>query len=234
MIKTILLDLDDTIFDFKACEREALSDALRSFDLAFKTEDLDDYSRINEGMWKCFERGEITREELRTKRFNVFLSRYPSPPDAALFADRYMQSLSETKDLIDGAKDLLAVLSEKYDLYAVTNGYERTQMGRIRASGIGVYFKEIFISENVGAAKPKKEYFDYCAAHIKGFSIKETVLIGDSPTSDIRGGNAYGLFTIRYNPAALPNPSDAIPNREVRSLSELPSLLPELSSTIGE
>ena len=225
MIKTILLDLDDTIFDFKECERQALSATLVSFNLDFQKEDLSDYSEINEKMWKLLEKGEINREELKIKRFELFLSRYPSPPSAERFAEGYMTSLSNTSSLIDGAKEVLTFLSGKYDLYAVTNGYERTQYGRIRASGIGMYFKDIFISEKVGAAKPKKAFFDYCVAHIPGFSFSESVLIGDSPTSDIAGGKAYGLFTIRYNPTGAPNPEDAIPDREYSSLSELPALL---------
>jgi len=233
MIRNVLLDLDDTIFDFKACERLALSVALRSFGIAFLPEDLSDYSLINDGMWKRFEKGEITRGELMIKRFEIFLARYDASVSPTEFADGYMQALSKTDVLIDGAEDVLRILSEKYDLYAVTNGYERTQMGRIRRSGIDRYFKEIFISERVGAVKPNKDFFDYCAQQIPDFSIEETVLIGDSPTSDIRGGNAYGLYTIRYNPASLPNPSDAIPDREIRSLTELPTLLCQLSARKG-
>ena len=195
MLKNVLLDLDDTIFDFKACERKALSFNLDSFGIVYASDDLSDYSCINDKMWKLFEKGEITRDALMTRRFEIFLSRFTNPPSAEVFADGYMQALSQTAVLIEGAEDVLRLLSEKYDLYAVTNGYVRTQVGRIRISGIGRYFKEVFISERVGAVKPKKEFFDYCAKHIPDFSLKESVLIGDSPTSDIRGGKAYGLFT---------------------------------------
>lgn len=228
MIKYILLDLDDTIFDFKASEKQALSSALTSFGISYRNEDLSDYSKINDDMWKRFEREEITRECLKTKRFEIFLSRYSDPPSATEFAERYMQRLSETAVLIDGATEVLALLSAKYELYAVTNGYERTQMGRISASGIGRWLKGIFISETVGAAKPKKEFFDHCADHIEGFSREKSVLVGDSPTSDVKGGKAYGLLTIRYNPSGAPDPADAIPDRTIRSLQELPSLLSNL------
>ena len=228
MIKTVLLDLDDTIFDFKACERQALSAALTSFGIPFVKEDLADYSRINDQMWKLLEKGEIAREVLKTKRFQVFLARYPSPPASDVFADRYMQKLSRTSALEEGASELLVDLSANYSLYAVTNGYEFTQNGRLKSAGIGKFFKEVFISQKIGAVKPKKEFFDYCAAHIPGFSLSETVLIGDSLTSDIAGGKAYGLFTIRYNPTGAPNDSDVFPDREVTSLAEIPDLLKSL------
>lgn len=228
MIKTVLLDLDDTILDFKACEKQALSAALTFCGISFVGSDLEEYSKINDGMWKMLEKGEITREELKTKRFEVFLSRYSASISASSFADVYMEKLSQTGVLIDGARDLLETLYQKYALYAVTNGYEYTQKGRIKSADIGKYFKRVFISQNIGAVKPKKEFFDYCVKYIPDFSLETTVLIGDSPTSDISGGNAYGIFTIRYNPLHLPNPADALPNREVSSLSEIPAILASL------
>lgn len=228
MIRTILLDLDDTIFDFKACERQALSCALDFFHLSYTDDDLADYSRINDGMWKMLERGEIKREDLKTRRFSLFLSRYADPPSAEDFAEKYMQMLSRTSTLEPHAREVLSALSSKYAVYAVTNGYEFTQRGRIASAEIGGYFRNIFISQEVGAVKPKKEFFDYCVAHIPDFHLAETVLIGDSLTSDIAGGNAYGLFTIRYNPSGKKDESTVIPDREVSSLTELIPLLESL------
>ena len=225
MIRRIFLDLDDTIFDFKACERRALSAVLRDFSLPFTDDDLLSYSLINDRMWKALERGEITRDILPVKRFELFLTRYDNAVNAELFADNYMDHLSMTNVLIEGARELLEYLSSHYDLFAVTNGYEYTQRGRISSADIGKYFKDIFISQCVGAVKPKKEFFDFCVRSIDGFSLDDTVLIGDSPTSDISGGKAYGIFTIRYNPRKEPNPDCAIPDREVTSLSEIPDLL---------
>ena len=228
MVKRILIDLDDTIFDFKACEKQALSSALTEFGLIYNENDLNEYSRINDLMWKALEKGEITREDLRVRRFEIFLERFVEPIDARSFSDLYMDHLSKTNVLINGARKLLSYLSERYDLYAVTNGYEYTQRGRIESANIGGYFRQIFISQCIGAVKPMKEFFDYCAHSIPDFSLRDTVLIGDSPTSDISGAKAYGILSIRYNPAHLPNPSSAIPDREVESLSEIPSLLESL------
>ena len=229
MIKAVFLDLDDTIFDFKACEKLALSSTLSHFSLSFTEQDLFEYSQINDKMWKLLERGEISRETLRIKRFEVFLERYhASSLDTVIFGDQYFKMLASTGVLIDGARDLLEHLSLHYDLYAVTNGYEFTQKGRIKCANIGKYFKDIFISQSIGAVKPNKEFFDRCIATIPDFSLNTSVLIGDSPTSDIKGGNTYGIYTIRYNPLGLPNPPDAIPRAEVFSLSEIPTLISSL------
>ena len=228
MVKTVFLDLDDTIFDFKACEKQALSAALIAIGISFTADDLSAYSKINDDMWKALERGEIARDVLRVKRFEIFLSRFSADIDPDRFADFYMDNLAATNALIDGAIELLSYLSAHYDVYAVTNGYEYTQKGRINSADIGKYFKGIFISQCIGAVKPKKEFFDHCVCSISGFDRSSTVLIGDSPTSDISGGNAYGLYTIRYNPMHLPNPENAIPKREVYSLDEIPPLLASL------
>jgi len=223
MIKNVLIDLDDTIFDFKSCERQALSCALRSFNIPFEDTNLDRYSYINDCMWKMLERGEITREKLRVHRFEVFLEEMGVRVSAEEFADRYMSSLAKTDVLIPGARELLAFLSLNYRLYAVTNGYIKTQKGRINASKIGDYFDAIFISQEIGFVKPSFEFFEFCRRKT-GFLKEETVLIGDSLTSDIIGGNHYGLYTIWYN-ADYRNCGDVLPNAEVHSLSELQAFM---------
>lgn len=228
MIKMILFDLDDTLFDFKACERQALSAVLRAFSLPFDSSDLSDYSAINDRMWKKLEKGEITRDALRVDRFEIFLSRFPEPPSPIDFADRYMEALADTSALIEGARELLEYLSPRYALYAVTNGYVQTQRGRILKADIGKYFRDVFISQQVGFTKPKKEFFDYCAAHIPNFELSAVVLVGDSLTSDIAGGNAYGLTTVLYDPSGEKGDPAVRPDHVIRSLSELPPLLETL------
>ena len=227
MIKTVLLDLDDTILDFKSCEKLALSRTLQSFSVDYDDKKIERYSAINDGLWKKLEIGEITREELRVHRFEIFLEEIGvSDISSVKFADTYMDRLKDTGVLLPGAIDLLSWLSLNYDLYAVTNGYVDTQMGRINASGIGRYFKGIIISQLVGYDKPSFRFFEYCREKIR-FEKAETVLIGDSLTSDIRGAVEYGIYSIWFNP----NGKMATvfrPNAEVRMLSEIPALLRSL------
>ena len=223
MIDTVLLDLDDTVFDFKACERQALSNTLATFGISYTDSTLDLYSTINDSMWKLLEKGEITREELRIERFRLFLSEISAVADADVFATKYASALSDTDILISGAREFLQTLSENYALYAVTNGFVDTQMGRIRASGIEKYFIEIFISQKIGWNKPSPEFFDYCKMRI-GFRKENTALIGDSLTSDIKGGKRYGLYTIWYNPLGLPQ-GDVDPDAEVKDYKDAIALL---------
>ena len=181
MIKTVLLDLDDTIFDFHECEKQALSHSLQRFGIAFSENDLFLYHEINREIWKRLERGEITREELRVRRFEDFLARIGANVSAESMADEYALALSETDVLIPGAVEFLEEVYRKYDIYAITNGYETIQKGRLRAANIEKYFRKVFISQCIGAVKPDKAFFEYCRKAI-GFIKEETVLIGDSLT----------------------------------------------------
>ena len=228
MITTVLLDLDDTIFDFKCCERQALSGTLESFSVSYNDTFLQEYNTINDSMWKKLEKGEITRDELIVRRFELFFDKCGIVGiDAPVFARAYMEKLAQTGALLPDAEDLLTWLSKNYALYAVTNGLLETQLGRIRTAGIAKYFDDIFISQNVGYVKPSVKFFDYCKEKT-GFTLSETVLIGDSLTSDIRGGVEYGIFTIWFNPQGKEN-HIVSPDAEVRSLREIPSLLRALS-----
>ncbi len=54
---------------------------------------------------------------------------------------------------------------------------------------------------------------------------RNTVLmIGDSLTSDIRGGSDYGIDTCWFNPNSLPRPADLPITYEIHALPELLSI----------
>ena len=223
MINTVLLDLDDTIFDFKACERQALVNAFLALGIPFSEEVASKYTVINDSVWKKLERREITRERLKVERFRILLDECGLEADPERLSDAYADRLSETNALIDGAIDFLRELSARYRLYAVTNGFESIQMGRIRAANIDKYFREIFISQKIGSDKPGAAFFDYCRDRI-GFSIESTALVGDSLTSDVKGGVAYGLYTIWYDPNGLPC-GEICPSAVARTYGEVLDIL---------
>ena len=134
----------------------------------------------------------------------------------------------EIMDYVEGAEELLKHLSEKYRLYMVTNGTFSVQKGRIKSAGMRPYFKDIFISEEIGYDKPGKAYFDYCFSRISNFHRENTVIIGDSLTSDIQGGKNAGIRTIWYNPHQSQNTSEIQPDYEVNELSAIEDLLEKI------
>lgn len=222
MIRNVLLDLDDTLLDFRTAEKQALSKVLCSFGIDPVEERLARYSEINRQHWKMLERGEVTRSELRVRRYRVFLEEIGADCDPADVANRYEAQLRDEYAVLPGAIDLLEALRPYYRLYAVTNGSTENQKGRLQGSGVGAYFDKVFISQAVGHDKPSEAYFDHCFSHIPDFRKEETVIVGDSLSSDIAGGRNAGIATVWFSPNG--QESD-LPDATIRSLEELPELL---------
>lgn len=197
---TILFDADGTLFDFLHAEKEALCETFSSFGIDLDEERISSYSEINDGLWKALERGEIEKEVLRYKRFELFCKKHELNCDTAKISSLYTQNLSTKGHLIDGADDLCRNLYGKAKLYIVTNGIGFVQKGRMAKSGISKYFETTFISEEIGCEKPDVKYFDHVSEHIDGFNKNSTLIVGDSLTSDIKGGILFGIDTCWYNP----------------------------------
>lgn len=225
MIRHILLDLDDTLLDFGAAERAAIAKAFLQFGLEPTEVLLQRYSEINQAQWEAFERGEITRDTVLVRRFVLLFDELGLDIDAQACEDVYRGWLSVGHYFVEGAEALLDYLYPKYNLYLASNGVADTQYSRLDSAGINHYFKEIFISETTGYHKPEREYFDYCFARMPGFKAEETLIIGDSLTSDIRGGLNAGIRTCWFNPNHKPRRPELLPDFEVHSLKELETIL---------
>lgn len=225
MFRTIFLDLDDTLLDFGAAERVAVSKTFRQLGLTPTEALLRRYSEINVAQWERFERGEISRDEVLVRRFELLFRELNLTFDAASTEDVYRGYLAVGHYFIEGAQALLDYLSPRYELYLASNGVAATQYSRLESAGIGHYFREIFISETTGHHKPERAYFDYCFARIPDFSPERALIIGDSLTCDIRGGRNAGIATCWFNPKAKPRRPDFLPDYEIRSLHALHSFL---------
>lgn len=227
MIKYVFLDLDDTILDFHKAEDVAIEKTLKAFSIPATAENKALYSKINKGCWEALERGEITRGALRLLRFERFFE-VIGATGAERAPDVYENYLSQGHYFIPGAEALLDMLYKKYSLYLATNGIAAVQAGRVASAGIARYFAARFVSEEVGFNKPSKEYFDACFKAIEGFSEENAVIVGDSLTSDIKGGKTAGIKTVWFNPKGLENKGDIQPDFEIGTLSELPSILEKM------
>ncbi len=228
MIKHVFLDLDDTILDFHKAEQVAIEKTLRAFSIPVTEENKALYSKINKGCWEALERGEITRTRLRSLRFERFLEAIGHEAVSGVH-EVYESHLAQGHYFLPGAEALLAALYEKkYSLYLATNGIAAVQAGRVASAGIGKYFAARFVSEEVGYNKPSREYFDACFAAIEGFSKDEAVIVGDSLTSDIKGGITAGIRTVWFNPSRKENKSEIQPDAEIASLDALIGVLEKM------
>ena len=225
MIKTVFLDLDDTLLDFHRSEREAISMTLSSLGVEPTEEVRKRYSEINRAHWKRLELGELTRPEVLHGRFTQLFEEIGVKGDCYEAQRIYEWKLGTGHYFLDGGQELLDTLYEKYDLYLASNGTDIVQTRRIASANIEHYFKDLFISQRLGYDKPMKQFFELAFARIENFNPDETIIIGDSLTSDIKGGINAGIRTCWFNLHGIKNESGIIPDYEVTTLKEIPALL---------
>ena len=228
MLTTIFFDVDDTLLDFKKAELVALSSTMKELGFTPTEEMLERYHVINRLQWELLERGELTREQVLRRRFTLLFEEYDLPCDVEKVKALYEHLLGVGHYFIPGAPELLEKLHRQYDLYLMTNGTASIQRRRLDSAGILPYFKDIFISHEIGFNKPDPRFFEHCFSSIDGFEKEKAVIIGDSLTSDIRGGNLVGVRTCWFNPSHSERQPIAVADFEIDNLSALPALLEKL------
>ena len=228
MLKAIFLDLDDTLLDFHRAEAAALTRTLEQLGIPPTADTLARYSAINAQQWRLLEEGKFTRDEILTRRFDILFGELGVVQSSALARQTYEHFLAQGHFFVPGALELLEALHTQYDLYLATNGTPEVQNSRIQSAGIARYFRNIFISEQLGAYKPSPAFFQACFRAIPDFDPAEALMVGDSLTSDIRGARNAGLRSCWYDPQRLPPRPDIVPDYTIHALSELPPLLARL------
>jgi len=223
--KTLLFDADGTLLDFRSTEQHALETTFQNHHIDFTKEIRQLYDQINQPLWKQYEQGLLSREAVIYTRFVRLFEYLGIDEDGIAFEDEYQKELGRWHDVIDGAIDVVKDLKKSYDIYIVTNGVAATQYSRLKDSGLDKYFLNIFISEEIGYQKPMIEYFDYCFQHIKHLELDQTLIIGDSLSSDILGGNQAGIDTCWINTAKIDNTSDIQPTYEIHKLKDIYKIL---------
>jgi len=225
VIEFLFLDLDDTILDFHMQESVAIRKTLSGAGIEPTDENCNLYSKINLRHWKMLELGEITREKLIWHRFAELFETLGVTADPKATAERYMDHLSEGHYFLPGAEEAVKALANTYRLYLASNGAGRVQESRIASAKLAPLFKDIFISEEMGANKPDKAYFDACFARINDFNPQRAMIVGDSLSSDIRGGKNAGIYTCWVNPKGKTAPPESKPDFEIKSVTELEEIL---------
>ena len=220
--KFLLFDLDHTLLDFDAAEDIALSQLLKEEGVVDIQAYKDYYVPMNKALWKDLEQKKITKAELINTRFAKLFAHFGIEKDGSYLAERYQFFLSKQGQIFPGVEDLLKkLISKGYELYAATNGITYIQTGRLEQSGIAPFFKDIFISEQLHTQKPDAEFYKKIGACIPNFDKNHALMIGDSLSADIQGGNNVDIDTIWYNPHHLENKTQAQPTYEVDSYQAL-------------
>ena len=226
MITTLLWDVDGTLLSFEQAEKNAIRICFQRFGLGECTDEMiARYSRINVGYWEKLERGEMTKPQILRERFVSFFSSEGidfTRVDA--FNDDYQLRLGDTICFNDDSFLLVKRLKGRVRQYAVTNGTRAAQEKKLRESGLGSLFDGVFISDDIGYEKPDKRFFDHIFRSVPS-AAEETLIVGDSLTSDILGGNNAGIQCCWYNPGGAVNDRGVHADYEIRNLNDVEKIL---------
>ena len=223
MIKAVLIDIDDTIFDFNKCSKNAFKKTLKKLDLSYKEKDFLYFNEVNDILWNKQKLGKININEVFIER-SIMMSKYfEHDIEKEIFNDLFVEFLYDEDEMVDDIEDLLSYLSNKYQIYAASNGIYDMQINRLKKSNLDKYFKYIFVSDKMGYEKPDKRFFEKIM-NITKYSNKNLIMIGDSIKSDIIGAKNSGIKSIYFNKGNK-KISDKDFTYQVKKLSEIKKIL---------
>ena len=221
-IKAILYDVDGTLLDCETQEEVALSYCFKKYNLGELSEEkLELYKRINLGYWEMFEKNLITKEKLVVKRFEDYLEALGVKLDAEEVNDTYFSKLGDTIVFKDNSYELVKSLKGKIKQYVVTNGAIRVQKTKLAKSGFDKLMDDVFISDEVGYQKPRKEFFDAIKNRLGDIANDEILIVGDSLTSDMKLADNCNLISCFYNPKKKDYKVDFKIDYEISDLNEV-------------
>lgn len=231
MIKAVLWDVDGTLLDFGQSERYGITACLNEIGVhRCDDEMLRRYEQINRRRWEALERGEMTKQEVLLGRFRDFFEQEGiACADIAAFNDSYQKKLGENFFENERSVELCRRLKGRVRQYVVTNGTVEAQRNKLKFSGLGECMDGVFISDEIGVEKPGRGFFDHVFRVIDAqaeekLHPEEMMIVGDSLTSDMKGGNNAGILCCWYNPHHLKNTKGVHIDYEIDRLWEVEKL----------
>ena len=228
----LFIDFDDTLYDTHGNATIALGEVFEHFRLgqyfASPQAFYDDYWRTNIDLWSRYAKGEISRDYLIVERFRHPLAAgqglQPTEDFCRKVSDVFLDYCSNKPGVVEGAHELMDYLSRRgYRMHLCSNGFHEVQYKKLEASNMSRYFTTIILSEDAGANKPAKAFFDY-ALQQSGASRSTTIMIGDNLQTDILGAMRVGIDAIFFN--RFPDyPAEEPVTYEVTSLKDIAKIL---------
>ena len=221
----LIFDADGTLFDFRSGETAALQSTTRRHGITYSSQLHEIYSAISAELWRQFELGEIPLKELRVMRFERLFADLEIDQQPESFNLDFMHALGKQTQLLPGAETTVRRLSSRFRLLLATNGIAVVQRSRFARSSIRRYFEDVVISDEIGVAKPQTEFMVEAFSRMDHPAKSEVLMIGDSLSSDIAGGVAFGIDTCWFNPDNLPLDGSPKPTYTIADLSEIDAIV---------
>lgn len=229
----IFIDFDDTLYDTRGNAIIALEELYNEFGLNRYFDEprhfYEPYWEANIMLWTKYAKGEIERQQLIIERFRIPLSKGkgldPTVEYCLRVSDRFLALCASKSGVNDGAHELISYLKQKgYRLHMASNGFHEVQYKKLRSAGMDEAFDTVILSEDAGANKPSKVFFDY-ALKTTSASVETSIMIGDNFNTDILGAMSVGMDTIlfkRWDKDFVPPQQ---PTYSVNTLAEIKDIL---------
>jgi putative hydrolase of the HAD superfamily len=226
----LVFDADGTLFDFDLGETTALRSTARTHGFEYSVQLHDVYRTISADLWGAFERGETDLKRLRVERFQRLFDELQIDVDPESFNNEFMRDLGRQTQLLDGAEEVVRDLSARFRLLLATNGIAVVQRARFSRSSIRKYFRDVVISDEIGVAKPQREYMQEVFSRMGNPPRHEVLMIGDKLSSDIAAGVGFGVDTCWFNPNGCPLDGGPQPTFTISDLSEIHAIVSSIDS----
>ncbi|MDT6979556.1 YjjG family noncanonical pyrimidine nucleotidase [Levilactobacillus zymae] len=223
--RTLLFDLDQTLFDTDTNAQNALRKMTLPFAFHFGPEEVTYWHNLQFAMWGDLEQKKLTRDELVNTRFARFFAHYGITVDGVPYEQQFRRLFYAEHALMPHVREVLTQLKPEYHLVVISNEVRAKQTQQLADSQIAPFFEQMFLAEDVGYSKPDRRFFDTVEAQLPDVDPADLLVIGDSLTADIQGANHAGLDSVWFNPQAQPVTAVATPTYQVNSLTQIPDLL---------
>lgn len=223
--KILFFDADDTLFDFRQTEHFAFHAAMQKHDIKIPDNNFfTDYRRISFDLWQQLERNEISKEDLKSRRFANLFEKYGINSNPQIMSDSYLHLLTEKVFLIEQAREICLELQKHFTVAIITNGIDYVQRKRLEKSGLAKTISLMVVSEECGYAKPDRRIFDYSLSK-SGHKPHEALMIGDRLETDILGAQNSEIDSCWYNPELIAVSADIKPTYQISDLQQLSKLI---------
>lgn len=222
-VKAVLVDIDDTLLDFDRSSYKAMKNCIQRLNVPFDDNMFAVFKRINKGLWKKVENGEISSRQLFDTRWGIIFDELSITADGIKFERDFTDELFWIAELVDDAEDVLSYLKSKYVVAAASNAQYAQQINRLKISGLYPYFDYLFMSEDLGVSKPSTQFFDKCVEKLN-VDKGNVVMIGDSLFADIGGAKNSGISAIWFDKKNCEKQSP-LPDVSINLLSEIKNIL---------
>jgi HAD superfamily hydrolase (TIGR01549 family) len=239
VLRAVLFDLDDTLFDHRVCARTALTTLHEAYD-AFRNRPFEEVERLHasflEELHVRVTSGELPLEQARRERFRrLFTAVGVTPGDDVVVeaAETYRGGYMKIRRAVAGAAALLAAVKARSQVGIVSNNLLEEQQGKLRQCGLDRFVDELVVSEEAGMSKPDPRIFQIALDRL-GCRADQVVMVGDSWAADVIGARAAGVRAIWFNPEHLPSPEPDGGVVELHSLEPVDAALATIFASPGE